>query len=105
MRYVKGSVTGHAVPSGVFHGQRTAQRDNPQGCAIVANINVGTPMAELCNTRLLEAGYVVCVGRHVFGAAGTWNLIDIPGEAAIGAYNHTHHAKDDAMVNIKCSGA
>ena len=30
----------------------------------------------------------------VFGAAGPWNLVEVPGEAVLGVYNRIHHAKD-----------
>ena len=37
----------------------------------------------------------------IFREAGTWNLIDVPGEAVLGASNRIHCAKDDAVADIK----
>jgi len=86
-----------------------------QGRAIATNIDVATLMEGLHDTRLLEPGDVDYAGgqagrQHwmggaielaVFGAAGTWNLVNIPGEAVVGAYNRIRRAKEDAVADIE----
>lgn len=74
-------------------------------------------MAGLRGARLLEPGYVDYSGgqacrQHwmggaietelvVFGEAGTWNIVDAPGEAVLGASNPIHCAKDDTVADIE----
>lgn len=109
------------MPQEVFHGQRTAQGKKAQGRAVAENIDVGTQIAGLRDARLLESGDVdyargqagqqhwmgdvIKTKLAVFRATGTWNLIDVPGEAVLRASNRIHHTKDDDMADIECHKA
>jgi len=50
-----------------------------------------------------STGWVALPGLKlvVFGKAGTWNLVDAPGEAVLGASNPIHRAKDDAVADFE----
>ena len=78
-RDVEGSIEGRTVPFFMARRQHRGtvplEAKKAQGLAIASNIDVGTPMAELYDTTLLEPGYVDYAGGHWSSDSTGWVVL------------------------------